>query len=78
MFTELLPMKLGMGKSCAVLSGFCFVQSIIAGIKLVAKSFLQAAKAALTACWTNSFLVVSASSAPRSGFGVLKTNRLRN
>jgi hypothetical protein len=40
MFTELLPTKLGMEKSCAVLSGFSFNQLMTAGIKLVAKSFL--------------------------------------
>ena len=35
LFTELLPTKLGMRKSSTVLSGFSFVQLMIAGIKLV-------------------------------------------
>ena len=55
MFTELLPTKLGNGKSCTIFSGFSFVQLMIAGTKLVAKSFLQAVTAALTACSSNSF-----------------------
>ena len=55
LFMELLPTKLGNGKSCTVLSGFSFVQLIINGTKLVAKSFLQAVTAALTACCSNSF-----------------------
>ena len=53
---ELLATKLGIGKSCTVLSGFSFVQLMIAGTKLVAKSFLQAVTAALTACCSNSYL----------------------
>ena len=56
LFMELLPTKLGNGKSCTVLSGFSFVQLMITGTKLVAKSFLQAVTAALTACCSNSYL----------------------
>ena len=66
LFMELLPLKLGNGKSCTVLSGFSFVQLMIVGTKLVAQSFLQAVTAALTACCSNSFfslVVFSASSA---------------
>src|SRR3954462_13703034 len=62
MFTELLPAKLVRGKSAAVLSGFCFVHSITAGIKAEtedANSSLQAAKAALTADLIISCLVAS-------------------
>ena len=47
--------KLGMGKSSTFLSGFSFNQLMIAGIKLVAKSFLQASTATATACYSNSF-----------------------
>ena len=66
LFMELLPTKLGNGKSCTVLSGFSFAQLMITGTKLVAKSFLQAVTAALTACYSNSCfssVVFSASSA---------------
>ena len=55
LFMELLPTKLGNRKSCTVLSRFSFIQLMIAGTKLVAKSFLQAVTAALTACCSNSF-----------------------
>ena len=56
LFMELLAMKLGIEKSCTVLSGFSFAQLMITGTKLVAKSFLQAVTAALTACCSNSYL----------------------
>ena len=56
LFMELLPTKLGNGKSCTVLSGFSFIQLMITGTMLVAKSFLQAVTAALTACCSNSYL----------------------
>ena len=53
---ELLPTKLGNGKSCTVLSGFSFVQFMIAGIKLVAKLVQQASTDVATACCSNSYL----------------------
>ena len=65
LFTELLPTKLGNGKSCTVLSGFSFIQLMIAGTKLVAKSFLQAVTAALTACCRNSFFFLAIFSRPQ-------------
>ena len=55
LFMELLVTKLGIGKSCTVLSGLSFAQLMITRTKLVAKSFLQAVTAALTACYSNSF-----------------------
>ena len=68
LFTELLAMKLGMGKSCTILSGFSFVQLMIAGTKLVAKSFLQAVTTALTACYNNSYLSSAAFFASSAAF----------
>ena len=56
LFMELLAMKLGIRKSCTILSGFSFTQLMITGTKLVAKSFLQAVTAALTAYCSNSYL----------------------
>jgi hypothetical protein len=55
-FIELLPVKLGMGKSVGGAFGFCCTQLTTVGIKLVkaaALSFLQAA----TASWIASALV---------------------